>query len=77
MMLIDEVSNYDKPRTELVAHGVDSAPCGGAGGAACAVFDEGRKTQMISAWHLFWIVPISATVGAFLMGLVAGRKRDD
>lgn len=32
---------------------------------------------MISAWHLLWIVPISATVGAFLMGLVAGRKRDD
>ena len=32
---------------------------------------------MISALNLLWIVPISATVGAFLMGLVAGRERDD
>lgn len=31
----------------------------------------------MSAWHLIWIVPISATVGAFLMGLVAGRRDDD
>lgn len=32
---------------------------------------------MISAWHLIWIAPICATIGAFLMGLVAGRERDD
>jgi hypothetical protein len=31
---------------------------------------------MINALHLLWIVPLSATVGAFCMALVAVNKAD-
>ena len=27
--------------------------------------------------HLLWIIPLSATVGAFLMGIVAGGNRKE
>lgn len=30
---------------------------------------------MINALHLVWIVPLAATIGAFLMALVAVSKR--
>lgn len=31
---------------------------------------------MISAWHLLWIVPLSASVGAFLMAILRGGDCD-
>lgn len=30
---------------------------------------------MINALHLIWIIPLSMTVGAFCMALVAANKR--
>ena len=30
---------------------------------------------MISAWHLRWIIPLSAAVGVFYMALVAVNNR--
>lgn len=27
--------------------------------------------------HLLWIIPLSAAVGAFLMGIVAGGSREE
>ena len=30
---------------------------------------------MISAWHLVWIVPVAASMGALLMAIVAVNKR--
>lgn len=30
---------------------------------------------MIGAWHLLWIIPLSASAGAFCMALVAVNKR--
>ncbi len=32
---------------------------------------------MISAWHLLWIIPVSASVGMILTALLAGRRDDD
>lgn len=29
---------------------------------------------MISIWHLFWIIPLSAALGMFLMGIVSINK---
>jgi hypothetical protein len=29
---------------------------------------------MISAWHLLWIIPLAATMGAFTMTLAAINK---
>ena len=31
---------------------------------------------MISALHLIWIIPISASVGAFMMALFTANKND-
>lgn len=25
-------------------------------------------------WHLFWIVPLSCSIGAFIMAIFAGRR---
>ena len=27
---------------------------------------------MISAWHLIWIVPLSASLGVFIIGVILG-----
>ena len=29
---------------------------------------------MISAWHLAWILPVAASVGAVVMAVLAGSK---
>lgn len=31
---------------------------------------------MMSVWHLLWIVPLSAVVGAFIMALAVAAGRD-
>lgn len=31
---------------------------------------------MISAWHLLWIVPLSAGIGAFVLAIFAGGDCD-
>jgi len=30
---------------------------------------------MISAWHLFWIIPLAAGIGYFTAALLAAAKR--
>ena len=32
---------------------------------------------MISLWHLLWIVPLSASLGALCMAVVVAAGRDD
>lgn len=32
---------------------------------------------MISIWHLFWIVPLSAMAGIFCIALVSAGGRDE
>ncbi len=32
---------------------------------------------MISALHLLWIIPVSGSVGAVMMGIIAGRRKDE
>ena len=31
---------------------------------------------MISALNLLWIIPLSATVGAFIMAIIAGANKE-
>lgn len=32
---------------------------------------------MISVWHLFWIIPLSSTIGMFMTALMSANNRHE